>query len=82
MERWSWSVCQDTVLRSIADPSVADEDIPDTARLPPKGSDEEETPKKPKKASKKAKAEVEDDSGDEKPKKGRKSVEKSKPKVS
>lgn len=52
--------------------SVADEDIPETARLPPKGSDEEETPKKPKAAAKKAKAEPQDDAEDVKPKKAAK----------
>lgn len=63
-----------------ADSSVADEDIPDTARVPPKSGDEEEAeekPKKSKKGGKKAKAETNGDDEGAKAKKPRKSAEKS-----
>lgn len=80
MDMVSLGTCVVCGLGDITDPLVADEDIPETARVAPKGSDEEESPKKPKKAVKKVKAEADEDVGEEKPKKARKSVEKAKPK--
>lgn len=61
---------------------MADEDIPDTARVPEQSGDEEEEeekPKKSKKGGKKVKAEANGDEAEVKPKKQpRKSAEKPK----